>query len=96
MTEQYFVFRGIDKTGARKLRDELLETHRTYVRMVATVKMLHGGPLFDEHGETIGSCLILAAENRAGVEAWLSSEPFFGAGLFGTSTLEHWGWTYGQ
>jgi uncharacterized protein len=58
--------------------------------------MIHGGPLIDPQGRTIGSCLIVEADSKADVERWIASEPFTRAGLFATSTIEQWGWTYGR
>lgn len=93
---EYFVFRGIDRLGARELRESLTASHRTFVRQPAQVTMLHGGPLYGLEGETIGTCLILQAASRSAVEAWIGACPFYQAGLFATVSLERWGWTYGR
>jgi uncharacterized protein len=93
---RFFVFRGLDHIGVAVLRERLLDQHRAYVRGDASVRMLHGGPLYDAAEHTIGSCLILEANSRADVEAWINSEPFTAAGIFAETTIEHWGWTYGR
>jgi uncharacterized protein YciI len=96
LDKQFFVFRGIDHAGAGRIRAQLLDVHRDYVRRDAAVRMLHGGPLYDLQEQTIGSCLILEAGAKAEVDAWLASEPFFSAGLFAIVSVERWGWSYGR
>jgi Uncharacterized protein conserved in bacteria len=92
----FFVFRGIDHDGLNRIRDTLLESHREYVRQEASVKMIYGGPLYDAQDQTIGSCLILEADSKQDVEAWLSAEPFYNAGLFAMASIDRWGWSYGR
>ncbi|MFM0527362.1 MULTISPECIES: YciI family protein [Paraburkholderia] len=96
LDKQFFVFRGIDHASVGRIREQLLDSHRAYVRGEADVKMLHGGPLYDAHGCSIGTCLILEANSESEVRAWLSSEPFFNAGLFAIVSIDRWGWTYGR
>lgn len=96
MDKKYFVFRGIDRADSQWMREQLLSEHRTYVRSANAVRMLHGGPLCDDTGQPVGSCLILEADSSAKVRTWLSAEPFFKSGLFANSSVEQWGWTYGR
>ena len=96
MGNQFFVFRGIDRPDSARLREELTPRHRDYVRNSRMIVMLHGGPLYGVEGETIGTCLILAAPSKADITDWLEKAPFYSAGLFGSTTVEHWGWTYGR
>ncbi|WP_042304806.1 YciI family protein [Paraburkholderia terrae] len=96
LDKQFFVFRGIDHASVGRIREKLLDSHRAYVRREADVKMLHGGPLYDAHECSIGTCLILEANSESEVRAWISSEPFFNAGLFAIVSIERWGWTYGR
>jgi uncharacterized protein len=96
LNKMYFVFRGIDHAGSQWMREQLLPAHRAYVREVATVRMIHGGPLYDDKQQPIGSCLILEADSLADVGKWLRAEPFSDAGLFAITSVEHWGWTYGR
>jgi len=96
LEKKYFIFRGIDYAGSKWMREQLLPEHRIYVRKSGAVKMVHGGPLYDEAEEPIGSCLILEADSPADVGKWLSAEPFFNAGLFAIVSVDRWGWTYGR
>nr|WP_277990467.1 YciI family protein [Pandoraea sp. LA3] len=93
---QYFVFRGIDHASLEKLREQQLAAHREYVRRADAVRMRHGGPLLDDAGRVIGTCLVLEADARPQIDAWLTNEPFFRAGLFAIVSIEQWGWTYGR
>lgn len=96
MKFEYFVFRGIDRPNLAPLRESLTQRHREYVRNSKSVLMIHGGPLYGPSGETVGTCLILAAPSKSTVDSWLEKAPFYSAGLFHTTTIDHWGWTYGR
>jgi uncharacterized protein YciI len=96
LEKKYFIFRGIDYAASKRMREQLFPEHRTYVRQSGAVKMVHGGPLYDEAEQSIGSCLILEADSSADVAKWLSAEPFFNAGLFAITSVDRWGWTYGR
>jgi uncharacterized protein len=96
LEKRYFIFRGIDSVGWKWMREQLLPEHRAYVRKSGAVKMVHGGPLYDEAEQCIGSCLVLEAESSEDVGKWLSAEPLFNAGLFAITSVDRWGWTYGR
>ena len=96
LEKKYFVFRGIDHADSLWMREQFLEQHRAYVRRPGPVKLVHGGPLYDDAGQPVGSCLIVEADSRTDAEAWLSTEPFFKSGLFAITSTERWGWTYGR
>lgn len=96
MDRQFYIFRGIDYASAEKMREQLLASHRDYVRRDAGVKMLHGGPLYDSQEKVVGTCLIVEANSRQDVDTWLAGEPFFKTGLFAMVSVERWGWSYGR
>lgn len=96
MSKHFFVFRGIDHASAENLREQLLASHREYVRRESAVRMIHGGPLYDPQEKTIGTCLIVEAESGSDVDVWLANEPFFSAGLFAIASIDRWGWSYGR
>ena len=96
MDKKYYVFRGIDHANSLLIREQFLEEHRAYVRQPHPVKLIHGGPLYDDAGQPVGSCLIIEADSRTEAQAWLSAEPFSKSGLFAITSIERWGWTYGR
>jgi uncharacterized protein YciI len=46
--------------------------------------MLYGVVLLDEHDSMIGSVMIVDLPDRAGVDAWLQSEPYLTGGVWKT------------
>lgn len=96
MEYQYFIVRGMDAPDSAEKRSRLLDSHRAYVRSEGPVTMVHGGPLLDDEGDTIGTCLIVTAKSKADAQSWLSHCPFVAGGVFQTLTVERWGWTFGR
>lgn len=77
-----FVVRCIDRPEAGSLRQRTRAIHLEYmIRHRDLVR--YGGPLQDEGGRTIGSLVVLDLPDRAAVDAFLTSEPYARAGLFG-------------
>jgi uncharacterized protein len=93
--KNYFVFRGIDQANSLWLRERTTPAHRDYVRNHPTVKMIHGGPLYDGDLQ-IGTCLILGGDQIEDIQEWVKECPFYKAGLFALVSVEKWGWTYGR
>jgi uncharacterized protein YciI len=79
-----------DKPGHAALRAELRPAHLDHLARHAA-KLLAAGPLLDEAGDApSGSLIILNAEDRAEVEAFLAADPYTQGGLFERVTVTPW------
>jgi uncharacterized protein YciI len=64
------------------VRPDHLEFARDVVRL--------GGALLDEHGQPMGSVMILEAENLEAAKVKLDQDPYAKAGLFESTWLRPW------
>lgn len=77
-----FAITCLDKPGHLEVRLANRAAHLDYARPNAD-KMLAGGPLLADDGETmVGSLLIIDLPDRAAAEAMMASDPYVTAGLF--------------
>ena len=84
-----FVIFGIDRPGTT-LRADLIDAHRAYLAE-APIKILSSGPLTEDGSDTmIGSLLIVEAQDRTEVEAFMADEPMAQAGLYETLEVRRW------
>ncbi len=82
-----FVFYVLDKPGTTEQRLKLRPAQYEHLGKVED-RMVTGGPLLAEDGETmIGSLLIIDFPNRAAAEAWLAEAPLTQGGVFGEATI---------
>lgn len=82
-----FVFYVLDKPGTTEQRLELRPAQYEHLGKVED-RMVTGGPLLAEDGETmIGSLLVIDFPNRTAAEAWLAEAPFTQGGVFGEATI---------
>jgi len=71
----------IDAPGADEPRREHLKAHLAYVEQVME-KLLIGGPLKDEAGETIGSLIVFAVETEVEARQHIENDPYHRAGVW--------------
>lgn len=83
-----FVVYCKDKPGALETRMATRPTHLDYLNGTNLVKA--AGPLLDNAGSPIGSMLIVEAEDRAAVQAFVDADPYTLAGLFETVSIDGW------
>jgi len=50
------------------------------------------GPWLDDAGDMAGSLLIVEADDRAELDAWLAQDPYARAGLFERVEIAPWRW----
>ncbi|MDH3315747.1 MAG: YciI family protein [Gammaproteobacteria bacterium] len=82
-----FVVYVLDKPGTGKQRLALKPAQYEHLGKVEN-RMVTGGPLLAEDGETmIGSLLIIDLPDRAAAESWLAEAPFTQGGVFGEATI---------
>ncbi|HWK46419.1 MAG TPA: YciI family protein [Stellaceae bacterium] len=79
----HYIVHCLDHQGAVERRLAHYDAHKAYLSGPLPVTILVSGPLLAEDGATmIGSCFLLAAENRAAVEAFHAADPFKAAGIW--------------
>ncbi len=78
-----FAIHCLDKPGAEALRQAARDAHSAYMR-AQVGRIVFGGPLLASDGVTrIGTLMVVDLPSRAELEAFLDSEPYRRAGLFG-------------
>lgn len=93
----YFCVHAFDRPGRLEDRKRLRDSHRARLRQHDhPVAVRIGGPLLGEDGAMIGTMLVIEAETRAAVEAYLAGDPYLLADLFETVTITGFNWGLGQ
>ena len=70
-----FAIMNIDKPDSLALRAATRETHLGYLDSIVG-QMLLAGPVLNAEGQSIGSLLIVEAENQAAAEAFAAADPY--------------------
>jgi uncharacterized protein YciI len=81
-----FAITNIDKPGSTALRAATRETHLGYLDSIVS-QLLLAGPVLNAEGQSIGSLLVVEAENQAAAEAFAAADPYAKAGLFESITI---------
>lgn len=89
----YFALICRDKPGHLDTRKANRDAHLAYVAETGVAHI--GGPLLDDAGEMCGSLVILDVEDRAAAEAWAANDPYAGAGLFESVSVQAWKKVFG-
>ena len=93
----YFMFMGLDGPEGQRIRRDVREQHRTYLRQPRDgCVFVSGGPLLDpDSGGMCGSLLIFEAKTIEYVRGVLDGDPYRQQGLYATTTLRLLDWTVG-
>lgn len=92
----YFCVHAFDHPGRLDERLRLRDVHRARLRQHDhPISVRIGGPLVDDGGAMIGTMLVVEAENREAVEAFLAGDPYVLAGLFREVTVTGFNWGLG-
>ena len=81
----HFVIHATDKKNALEWRAKHYREHRTHLDQSDThgVSVLMAGPLVADDGETpVGSLFVIEAKDRAAVDAFTRSDPYFVHGVW--------------
>jgi uncharacterized protein YciI len=92
-----FAFTAKDKPGALQLRIDTRPAHVAFLEKLnaeGTLKI--AGPFLDDDGKPFGSLVIIDAADRQAAEAILAEDPFAKAGLFGSTEIRQWNWTFNK
>ena len=93
----HFCVHAFDQPGRLADRQRLRDGHRVRLRQHDHPVAVHiGGPLLDEAGQMIGTMLVIEAESRAAVEAYLAGDPYMLEDLFATISITGFKWGLGQ
>ena len=86
-----FMIRGFDRPGALETRLANRAAHVDWLK-AAGPRVKAAGPWLDEAGEMAGSLLIVEAEDRAALDAWLATDPYAAAELFDRVEIAPYVW----
>lgn len=86
-----FLVHTWDRAGALDVRMANREAHIAWLK-AAGDSVKAAGPWLGEDGGMAGSLLIVEADDRAALDAWLDSDPYARAGLFERVEIAPWRW----
>jgi len=76
-----FLVHTWDKPGALDIRMANRDAHIAWLKAAGN-SVKAAGPWLNEAGDMAGSLLIIEAQDRATLDAWLAEDPYQSAGLF--------------
>jgi uncharacterized protein len=92
-----FAFTGKDKPGALQVRIDTRPAHVAFLEKLnaeGTLKI--AGPFLDDEGKPSGSLVVIEAADRKAAEAILAQDPYAKAGLFASTEIRPWNWTFNK
>ncbi|MDP2732472.1 MAG: YciI family protein [Hoeflea sp.] len=86
-----------DKPGSLELRMATRPPHVEYLKGLEAKGVLKmAGPLLGDDEKPIGSLLVVAAGDRTEAEAVAAGDPYAIAGVFATTEIRPFNWTFGN
>ena len=85
-----FVIHCVDKPDGGARRAPLRDNHLDYLNDHANIIVTRGPLQSDDGAQTTGSMLILDVADKAEAEAFFADEPFNGAGVYESVSIERW------
>jgi len=85
-----YVIHALDKMDSLAKRKEHYPAHKAFLSEATKlgVTIVMSGPLTADDGETpVGSLFVVEAPNRKTAEAFHHADPFYGADIWGKTTL---------
>lgn len=76
-----FLVIGLDRPDGGKRRQALRLAHLEYVADKQHL-LKFGGPILDDDGTPVGSSFIFSVADRAALDSYMASDPYFRDGLF--------------
>jgi uncharacterized protein YciI len=94
----YFAITAIDRVGVTDVRTQTRPAHREYLRgNHPGVTYRLGGPLLAPDGTTtIGSLIVIEAQDLEAAERFSAGDPFRKVDLFAEVSIRPWDWTSGN
>lgn len=91
-----YVFHGLDKAGALKLRKATRAAHLAWIETLAP-RVKIGGPVLADDGQTpVGSMLAVEAETLEAAQALFAKDPYALAGLWQSTSVRPFNWLIRQ
>jgi uncharacterized protein len=92
-----FAFIGMDKPGVMQLRLDTRPPHVAFLeRLNAEGTLKFAGPFLDDEGNPNGSLVVIEAADKENAAEILAGDPYAKAGLFASSEIRQWRWTFNQ
>jgi uncharacterized protein YciI len=92
-----FALSALDKPGNLQLRIDTRPAHIEYLNgLKASGTLKLAGPFLDSDGKPNGSFVAVEAETIDAARAILAEDPYAKVGLFGSTELRAWNWTFGR
>jgi uncharacterized protein YciI len=92
-----FALTALDKPGNLQVRVDTRPAHIEYLNgLKASGTLKLAGPFIDAEGKPNGSFVVVAAETIDAARAILADDPYAKVGLFGSTELRAWNWTFGK
>ena len=86
-----------DKPASLELRMATRPTHVEYLKECEAKGILKmAGPLLGDDEKPIGSLLVIEANDMAEAEAFAAGDPYAQAGLFASTEIRPFNWTFGK
>lgn len=86
-----------DKPGSLDLRMATRPPHVEYLKAMEAKGVLKmAGPLLGDDEKPIGSLLIIAVDDRKQAETFAAGDPYAVAGLFASTEIRAFNWTFGN
>lgn len=83
--------RGYGKAGMNEIRENLLESHRTYFKPYDKDNFVTRGPILSDDGnEWQGSANLICLPHREAVKDFLGHEPYYLSGLYDRVVIERY------
>jgi uncharacterized protein YciI len=88
-----FAFIGKDKPGVLQLRLDTRPPHVAFLeRLNADGTLKFAGPFLNDEGNPNGSLVVIEAADKEKA----AEDPYAKAGLFASSEIRQWRWTFNQ
>jgi uncharacterized protein YciI len=92
-----FAFIGKDKSGNLQVRIDTRPAHVAYLEKLNADGILKiAGPFLGDDGKPFGSLVVVEAADKAAAAAILAEDPYAKAGLFGSTEINQWNWTFNK
>lgn len=93
----HFVVYALDKPGRQAARLEARPAHRARLREHDhPVAVRIGGPLLDDAGTMIGTMLIVEAQTKQQVEAFVAGDPYMAVDIYASVAIHPYNWGLGN
>jgi uncharacterized protein len=92
-----FAFIGKDKPDNLQVRIDNRPAHVAYLEKLNADGVLKiAGPFLGDDGKPYGSLVVIEAADKAATASILAEDPYAKAGLFGSTEINQWNWTFNK